>query len=275
MSAIARPVDEMASNHRVTSRDGTEIGFSRAGEGPALVLVGGAFTDRAHLAELATLLATRFTVLNYDRRGRGESGDTAPYAVAREIEDLDALIGAGGAAASVFGGSSGAALALEAAAAGLAIEKLVVYEPPYVVDDSRPPVAADIATRLSELVAAGRRGDAAALFMTEGAMVPAEAVAAMRAAPFWPSTEAMAHTLVYDATIMGSGNALPAQRLATVTVPTLVIDGGASPAWIRHAAQALCDTLPNATRVTLADQMHDVAQGVLAPVVMEFLAGQI
>ena len=257
---------------KVLSKDGTAIAFDRAGEGPPVILVAGAFADRSQLDELAALLAAQFTVFNYDRRGRGESGDTSPYALEREIEDLDVLIGAAGGTAFVFGGSSGAALALEAAAAGLAIEKLAVYEPPYVVDDSRAPVPADIATQLSELVLAGRRGDAAALFMTAGAQIPPEVVAGMRKLEFWPATEAVAHTLVYDATIMGPGNNLPAARLAVVSAPTLVIDGGASPPWIRAAAQAVADHLPSATRSTLPDQMHDVAQNVLGPVVAEFLA---
>jgi alpha-beta hydrolase superfamily lysophospholipase len=259
----------------VISSDGTAIAFERAGSGPAVILVAGAFADRSQLSLLAGLLTAQFTVFNYDRRGRGESGDTSPYAVDREIEDLDALIGAAGGAASVFGGSSGAALALEAAAAGLAIEKLALYEPPYVVDDSRTPVPADIATQLRGLVSAGRRGDAAELFMTAGADVPREVVAGMRTAPFWPDTEAVAHTLVYDAMIMGTGNTLPAERVSGIAVPTLVIDGGSSPAWIRNAAQAVADRLPNATRCTLAGQMHDVAQDVLAPLLAQFLASTV
>jgi pimeloyl-ACP methyl ester carboxylesterase len=257
---------------KVVSKDGTVIAFDRSGDGPALILVAGAFADRSQLAELARLLAARFEVFNYDRRGRGDSGDTVPYAVEREIEDLDALTRAAGGTAFVFGGSSGAALALAAAAAGLAIDKLVLYEPPYVVDNSRPPVPADIATQLSKLVSAGRRGDAAELYMTEGALVSTAVVAAMRSAPFWPDTEAAAHTLVYDAMIMGCGSALPATQLSAVTVPTLVIDGGASPQWMRNAAQAVVARLPKATRCTLPDQMHNVAQNVLAPVVAEFLS---
>jgi pimeloyl-ACP methyl ester carboxylesterase len=255
------------------SRDGTVIAFTRSGEGPPVILVSGAFSDRSLLAELASLLSAGCSVLNYDRRGRGESGDTLPYSVEREIEDLEAMISAAGGRACVFGGSSGAALALEAASAGLAIDKLVLYEPPYVVDDSRPPVSPDIATQLSQLVASGRRGDAAALFMTEGAMIPPEVVAGMRSAPFWPDTESTAHTLAYDAMIMGPGNRLRGERLAAVGVPTLVIDGGASPAWIRNAAQRVTDALPNARRRTLADQGHDVAQRILAPVVVGFLLG--
>jgi pimeloyl-ACP methyl ester carboxylesterase len=258
---------------KVTSRDGTVIAFSRSGEGPPIILVAGAFSDRSQLNELAELLAQSFTVLNYDRRGRGESGDTPPYEVRREIEDLEAVIEEAGGAACVFGGSSGAALALEAAATGLEIEKLVVYEPPYVVDDSRPPVGPDIADRLSELIAAGRRGDAAELFMTEGALVPGEVVAEMRRSPIWAATEAMAHTLPYDAAVMGRGNRPSTERLAGITAPTLVIDGGASPAWIRNSADVVAETIPNATHTTLPDQMHDVAQEILAPVVSGFVGG--
>jgi pimeloyl-ACP methyl ester carboxylesterase len=255
----------------VTSADRTVIAFDRSGEGPPIILVAGAFVDRSQLNELAELLAPSFTVLNYDRRGRGESGDTPPYEVQREIEDLEALIEEAGGAACVFGGSSGAALALEAAAAGLEIEKLVVYEPPYVVDDSRPAVGADIAERLRELIADGRRGDAAELFMTEGGLVPSEVVAEMRRSPTWAATEAMAHTLPYDAAIMGRGNRPSTERLAGVTAPTLVIDGGASPAWIRASAETVAEALPNASRTTLPEQMHNVAQEVLAPVVSGFI----
>jgi pimeloyl-ACP methyl ester carboxylesterase len=258
---------------KVTSRDGTAIAFDRSGEGPPIILVAGAFSDRSQLTELAGLLATHFTVFNHDRRGRGESGDTPPYEVHREIEDLEALIEEAGGAACVFGGSSGAALALEAAAAGLEIEKLVIYEPPYVVDDSRSPVGPDIAERLSALIAAGRRGDAAELFMTEGALVPSQAVAEMRRSPIWAETEALADTLPYDAAVMGPGNKPSIERLAGITAPTLVIDGGASPVWIRNAAETVAETLPNATRVTLPDQMHNVAQDVLAPVVARFIRG--
>lgn len=254
---------------QVTSRDGTVIAFDRSGEGPPIILVAGAFSDRSQLNELAELLASEFTVLNYDRRGRGESGDTPPYEVQREIEDLEALIAEAGGAACVFGGSSGGALALEAAAAGLEIEKLVVYEPPYIVDDSRPPVGPDIADRLRELIAADRRGDAAELFMTEGGLVPSEVVAEMRSSPIWAATEAMAHTLPYDAAIMGPGNKPSIERLAGIKAPTLVLDGGASPAWVRNSAETVARA-SNATRATLPDQVHNVAQDVLAPVVARF-----
>ena len=147
-----------------------------------------------------------------------------------------------------------------------------MYEPPFIVDDSRPRLPEDFATQLTELVSSGRRGNAVELFMTKAAEVPVEVVAQMRNAPFWPAVEAVAHTLIYDTTIMGGNNALPTERVASVTVPTLVIDGGASPMWMRNAAQAVADALPNAQRRTLGGQTHDVAPEALAPVLEEFFA---
>src|SRR5713226_8400082 len=261
---------------KVHSKDGTTIAFDQSGKGSPIILVGGAFQHRSidpRTAQLAALLAPHFTVFHYDRRGRGDSSDTAPYAVEREVEDLGALIAEAGGSAFVFGMSSGAALALEAVARGLAITKLALYEPPFIVDDSRPPLPQDFATQLSELVSSGRRGDAAELFMTKAAEVPVEVVAQMRNAPFWPMVEAVAHTLIYDTTIMGDNNSLPTERVASVTVPTLVIDGGASPVWMHNAAQAVADVLPNAQRRTLEGQTHDVAPEGLAPVLEEFFAG--
>ena len=226
----------------VQSRDGTTIAFDRSGVGPAVILVGGAFQYRAidpRTAHLTELLAQRFTVIHYDRRGRGDSGDTAPYAVEREIEDLGALIKEAGGSAFVFGMSSGGALALDAAASGLAITKLALYEPPLVVDDGRPPVPEDYVERLTELVSAGYRGDAVEYSMTKAMGMPAEAVAQMREAPIWPAFEAVAHTLAYDGTLMhgvSQGTPSPLRRWASVTVPTLVIDGEASPSWMHHGA---------------------------------------
>lgn len=256
-----------------TSRDGTTIAFDVSGDGPALVLVGGAFQHRAideSTAALAALLAERFTVAHYDRRGRGDSGDTAPYAVAREIEDLAAVIGAVGGSALVYGMSSGAALALEAAAAGLPIERLAIYEPPYIPDATRPTPGAEIARRLAELSAAGRRDDAVSLFLVE-AGVPEEALAHMRGTPMWPGLESVAHTLAYDGTIMGDGT-VPAARVATIAAPLLVIDGGASPAWAAEAANAVAASAQNARRSTLPEQTHDVAPAVLAPELERFFA---
>jgi pimeloyl-ACP methyl ester carboxylesterase len=200
-----------------------------------------------------------------------------PYAVEREVEDIDALIGEAGGAAFVYGKSSGAVLALEATSKLPGkIKKLALYEPPFIVDDSRPLPPKDYVKQLNELTAAGRRGDAVEFFMTKVVGMPAEAVAPMRKAPTWPKLEAVAHTLPYDAAVLGdtmAGKPLPPQRWASATVPTLVMDGGASPAWIRHAAQALANILPHAQHRTLEGQTHDVAPEVLAPVLAGFFVG--
>jgi pimeloyl-ACP methyl ester carboxylesterase len=261
---------------KALSKDGTAIAFDQSGDGPSIILVGGAMSTRSSSAPLAALLAPHFTVFAYDRRGRGDSGNTAPYEVQREVDDLDALITAAGGSAFVFGHSSGAVLALEAAARGLAITKLALYEPPFIVDDSRPPLPGDYVTQLTKLIASGRRGDAVAFFMTTGVGLPVEAVAQMRHDPMWPALEEVAHTLGYDGTIMGDtmrGNPLPLKRWASVTVPTLVMDGGESPAWQRTAVQALVDVLPHAQHRSLEGQTHGVAPDALAPVLEEFFAG--
>jgi pimeloyl-ACP methyl ester carboxylesterase len=257
----------------VTSKDGTAIAFDRSGAGLPIIFVGGAFTDRMAVAPVAALLAPHFTVFAYDRRGLGSSGDTAPYAVEREIEDIEALIAEAGGSAFVFGHSSGAALALEAAAHGLAITKLVLYEPPFIVEGSRPRPREDFTAQLAELIASGRRGDAVELFLTEAVEVPGDTVAQMRNAPAWPALEAMAHTLIYNMAIMGDFS-VPTERVASVTARTLVLDGGESPAWARRAVQAVVDALPNAQRRTLAGQTHGAAPEILAPVLEEFFAGR-
>ncbi len=262
--------------HRVTSRDGTKIALDILGDGPPVIFVGGALADRSAGAPLAAVLARNFTVFNYDRRGHGDSGDTAPYAVEREVEDIAALIGETGGAAFLIGGSSGAVLALDAAASGLAVTKLALYEPPFIVDGSRPPVPSDIVQRLTSLVASGRRGDAVEYYMTKALAVPATTVATIRNSPFWAQWEASAHTLVYDFTILAgtmSGRPLPACRWAALTAPTLVMDGGASPANMHSGAQALADLLPNVQRRTLPGQTHDVDVEVLTGVLTEFFCG--
>jgi len=250
----------------VTSRDGTPIAFDQAGAGPALILVVGAFNSRATGAPLAQVLEGHFIVLNYDRRGRGESGDTAPYAVEREIEDLDALIAHTGGSVCVFGYSSGAILAVRAAAHGLPISRLAFYEPPPT--GAR---AGELAPQLAELIAAGRRGDAVELFQTEAVGIPAAVVAQMRNAPFRPELEHMAPTLVYESTIL---TALPTELLASVRAPTLVLDGEQSPEVMRQAAHALADALPAGRYRTLEGVGHDIVPAVLAPVVAEFFLAQ-
>jgi pimeloyl-ACP methyl ester carboxylesterase len=257
----------------VTSVDGTTIAFDQLGAGPPVILVSAAFNDRSgNLAPLAEALAPHFSVLNYDRRGRGESGDTQPYEVEREIEDLEALIAEAGRAAAVFGHSSGATLALRAAARGLPITKLALYEPPFVVDESRPLLAADFPERLAALIAEGRRGDAVELYQTEGVGIPEEVVVGMRQAPFRPALEAIAHTLVYDATIVGDLS-LPSELLRSLATPTLVLDGEQSPPLLRNAARAVAQALPNGRQHTLAGQTHDVDPVATAAALEQFLAG--
>jgi pimeloyl-ACP methyl ester carboxylesterase len=261
---------------RVTSADGATIVFDRSGAGPAIILVHGAFTDRAHpiLAGVAATLAPWFTVFNYDRRGRGDSGNRQPYAVGREIDDLAALIEIAGGSAMVFGGSSGAALALETAARNPAISKLAVWEPPYHVDRSAPELTHDFAARLDALVKEGRRADAVEVYLMEAAEVPREAVAAMRLQPSWADVEAVAHTLAYEAAVMGPGNALPARRLAAITQPTLVLTGENSPAWMANAGKAVARTIPGAIHRVLEGQTHNVSPAALAPELLEFFIGR-
>jgi pimeloyl-ACP methyl ester carboxylesterase len=260
------------------SSDGTGIAYTRSGKGPALILVGGAFQYRAideSTAALVERLAPAFTVFHYDRRGRGESGDSAPYSVEREIDDLDALIGAAGGSAFVFGMSSGGALALEGAARGLRITKLALYEPPFAVDENSFQAPDNFLERLRELNSAGRPGDAVEYFLTTGLGMPGEMVAEMRQAPVWPGFEAVAHTLVYDTILMDGQDTLLAERAPTVTAPALLLDGGASPPWAAAAVDALAEILPHAARRTLAGQTHDVAADALAPVLEEFFGAPV
>jgi len=256
---------------KVTSRDGTPIAFDRVGEGPPIILVVGAFNDRATGTPLAAALQDRFTVITYDRRGRGDSGDTPPYAVEREVEDIEALVEEAGGSAALFGYSSGAVLSLIGAARGLAISKMALYEPPVTADGDRGRVREDLAARLTELVEADHRGDAVALFQREGVGLPAEVVAQLRQAPFWPALEAMAHTLVYETQILGDGS-LPTELAASVETPTLVIAGGESFPYMRETALALAEVIPEARARVLEGQTHDIVPRALAPVLEEFFA---
>jgi pimeloyl-ACP methyl ester carboxylesterase len=259
---------------RVISSDGTSIALERVGDGPPVVVIGGALSSRAAAEPLARLLEDDFTVLAYDRRGRGDSGDTPPYDVRREVEDLDAVIGTVGRDASVFGHSSGAVLALESVLElGPRIRMLALYEPPFIVDDSRPALPEDYVDRLEELVDEGRRGDAVEYFMVSGPGVPPEAVAQMREAPMWPEMEAMAHTIAYDGRVMGDamrGSPDALERWASVDVPVLVMDGGASPPWQRSATQALARVLKRSTHRSLPGQTHAADPEALAPVLGAF-----
>jgi pimeloyl-ACP methyl ester carboxylesterase len=262
----------------VTSQDGTKIAFDRVGSGPAVILVNGALAYRAFddgtMAQLVKLLGEHFTVYNYDRRGRGDSGDTQPFAKEREIEDLQALIKDAGGKAMVLGFSSGAVLSLDATAATPGITKLAVYEAPFIVDDSRPPVPADYAEHLTRLSAEGKRDEAVEYFLTQAVGIPADQVGDMKQDPAtWSGMRGVAHTIAYDAAVVGNvmqGKSLPTDRWVKVTVPVLVMDGGASDAWMHHGADALAKVLPHASRQTLEGQTHAVDSKMLAPVIIEF-----
>ena len=254
----------------VTSKDGTTIAFDRMGEGPPVVLVCGGSVDRTADARIAEELASDFTVFNYDRRGRGDSGDTLPYAIEREVEDIHAVVEEAGGAANLWGSSSGAVLALIAAASGLPITKLALWEPPFIPEGyPRPPD--DQVAQYERMVAEDRRGDAAEYFMTKVVGMPAEFVAKARTEPWWPSQEALAHTLAYDARIMGDYT-VPIELAGSVKVPTIVIAGGADFPWMRETATALADALPEGQVRFLEGQGHDVDPKVLAPVLKEFFA---
>ncbi len=254
----------------VTSADGTTIAYEHTGSGPALVLVDGAMCYRGAgpMRPLAALLRDNFTVYTYDRRGRGESSDTTPYAVAREIEDLSALIAQAGGEAYVYAVSSGAALALATAAAEPGITRLALYEPPFMAEVEDGTRIREYTERLHELLDAGRRGDAVALFMTNVG-IPAQAVAGIRAQPDWAVLEAIAPTLAYDDEVLAGGG-VPRDLASTIAVPALVLAGGASPQSLQQAAKATAEALPTAEHRTLDGQTHSVAPDALAPVLVEF-----
>lgn len=251
---------------KVVSTDGTQIAFERFGSGPPLVMAAGAFNDRSTTEPLGRVLADRAEVFNYDRRGRGESDDTAPYAVKREIEDLDAVIAAAGGNASVFGYSSGANLALKAAAAGSAIGRLILYEPPLNPDEGYPTLPSDLGARLRELVEADDRGGAVELYQTVAVGMPEEAVVGMRSAPFRAGMEAIAHTLAYDAAVVGDRR-LPTGTLAGIEAPALVICGEQSAPFMRDAAAAVAAALPAGKLVTLPGQSHGIDPDATAAVI--------
>ncbi|GII28596.1 alpha/beta fold hydrolase [Planotetraspora mira] len=254
----------------VTSADGTTIAYEHTGGGPALVLVDGAMCYRGAgpMRPLAALLQDTFTVYAYDRRGRGESSDTLPYAVAREVEDLQALIAQAGGEAYVYAISSGAALTLATAAAGPGITKMALYEPPFMAEAEGGSRIKEYTERLHELLDAGRRGDAVALFMTYVGM-PSQVVAGIRAQPGWAALEAIAPTLAYDDALL-AGGVVPRDLTSAIAVPALVLGGGASPQGLQQAAKATADALPAAEHRTLDGQTHDVAPEALAPVLAEF-----
>jgi pimeloyl-ACP methyl ester carboxylesterase len=260
----------------VTSADGTSIAYETIGSGPPLILVDGALGYRAlgFSRKLAEELAAGYTVYSYDRRGRGESGDTQPFAVEREVEDIAALIEEAGGSAHLYGISSGAALALEAANRALPIERLALYEIPFVLDDTREPMDPDYLPKVERAIAAGKPGDAVKHFMRLVG-VPGPFVAVMPLMPMWKKLKASAHTLPYDKAALGdtgSGRPLPTDRTSGVTVPTLAIAGGKSPEWLRNSMVSVANAIPTAEYRTLDGQTHNVKAKVLAPVLAEFFA---
>ena len=262
----------------VRSADGTTIGYTRAGQGPPLILVDGALCSRSFgpMPKLAEQLTPHFTVYTYDRRGRGDSSDTPPYEPDREVEDVEALVALAGDTVYLHGTSSGAALALEAAKHIRSIAKLAVYEPPFIVDDTRAPMPDDWLPRLKGLVADGRRGDAVKMFM-RFVGTPAIFTAVMPFTPVWGKLKAVAPTLPYDLTIMHDhqrGAPLTSAEWAAVKAPTLVAAGGKSPAWMANGTRALAGALPDATYRTLSGQNHMVKAQAIAPVLTAFFTAQ-
>jgi pimeloyl-ACP methyl ester carboxylesterase len=264
--------------HTVTSADGTRIAYDRYGEGPAVILVGGALGYRTFktMEQIATALAEHCTVINYDRRGRGDSGPAGPASVEREVEDLAALVEATGGQASLWGYSSGSAVALRAAAAGLAIEKLVLYETPFKTDPTAKFPRDDYAAQLQPLIAADDRMGAAKHFLRNVGM-PGPMVTVMSMVPMFKRFGANGHTLMFDYLALGDqnmhGSPLRAEEWATVTCPTLVVYGSKTFPGLKHASRSLAEVLPNATLRELPGQKHAVKPGAIVPVIAEFVAG--
>jgi pimeloyl-ACP methyl ester carboxylesterase len=264
----------------MTSKDGSRIAYDRLGSGPTVILVGGALSYRKFkkMEQLAELLAQRCTVINYDRRGRGDSTEVKPFALEREIEDIAALIEAEGGSASLWGWSSGGALALRAAGTQIGVERVSVYEVPFMVTPEAKRPTPDYGERLDQLVADGDRSGAVKHFMRNSIGIPAPVVALMRLMPMWRALKATAHTLPYDWAALGKHNMygapLNAEEWASVTAPTLVVSGAKSPAVLREGSRALAEVLPNAELRELEGVSHNVKMNVLAPVLADFFAGR-
>ncbi|MEY9928453.1 pimeloyl-ACP methyl ester carboxylesterase [Catenulispora sp. GP43] len=262
-------------NSTVTSADGTTIAYTATGDGPAVIIVDGALCHRSFgpSGGVAEQLASEYTVYTYDRRGRGESGDADAYSPQREVEDIAALIRAAGGQARVVGFSSGGALALLAAAANIGVTKVACYEVPYVTQDWHRELAVKYTADLHQALDEGRLEDMPALFMTLVGM-PAEQLGGMRQSPMWPMFTAVAKTLTYDNAALGypAGGAVPTGLIATIAVPLLAMDGGASPDILRDPAGIIAGAGPDAERITLPEQTHEVSAEVVAPVLAKFFA---
>ncbi|MFC8461638.1 alpha/beta fold hydrolase [Streptomyces sp. NPDC057242] len=277
--AVARE-QSAGAEARVASADGTEIAFERSGRGPAVILVASALADRSDTTKFAALLAQHFTVINYDRRGRGASGDADAYAPDREIEDIAALVEHVGGSASLFGSSSGAVLALRAAAAGVNVDRLALYEPPFVVAEGDDGPPKDLAQKITALLVEGRHSDAVKYFMTRVQGMPAIAVFFMKLMPkMWANLTQLASTLPYDIAVMGDtqqGKPLDAEEWKGVTARTRVLTGGKSPVAFQRAALAVTEILPQADHRTLPGLNHGavvMAPWKIAPQIIEFIKG--
>lgn len=255
----------------VVSADGTGIAYERSGSGTPLILIGGALCDRGTTRPLAQALESDFTVVSYDRRGRGDSGDTSPYAVAREVEDLAALIAALGGRAAVYGHSSGAGLLVEAAAAGLPISRVVLHEPPYSPDDAESQREAEEAAAVVEQLLSDGEDLQALLTFLQMTGMPEDAAREWAAAPGMVDR---APTVLYDFQVMDSapGGVVPVDRLARVTQPALALCGSASPPFMVDAARLVAKALPNVQYVELEGHHHVVPPELLAPVLVDFLS---
>ncbi len=253
----------------VTSADGTAIAYDRVGSGPVLVVSVGAFCTRGTFAAPPELTA-RFTVVTYDRRGRGDSGDNAPFAPEREYEDLAAVAAAAGHEPPfLFGHSSGAAIALRAAAAGLPVAGIVAYEAPFTNDDTPQP-GTDPADRIRQLVSSGRTRDAVIFWMTDVVRAPQEVLAQLDGAPWVTALEPLARTLPYDIAVTAGG--VPVGELSKITAPVLVLGGGNSPGWFRRSVAEQADAIPGAQLMTLDGYDHNAPPEVIAPILVRFFS---
>ena len=262
--------------HTVTSTDGSTIAYDRSGEGPVVILVGGALSYRkfSKMEEIAAALAEHCTVINYDRRGRGDSTESGPYALEREIEDLAAIIDAEGGRASLWGWSSGGALALRAAAAGIGVERVSVYEVPFMVQPGLSRPTRDYGERIDELLAAGDRNGLVKHFMRNAVGIPAPFVALMRISPMWKGLRSTAHTIGHDWVALGAhtmyGAPLDPHEWADVTMATLVVYGGKSPEPLRVSSKALRDVLPNAELHEIPGASHNIKTSAVVPLIAKF-----
>jgi pimeloyl-ACP methyl ester carboxylesterase len=259
--------------HTVTSKDGTKIAYDQVGRGPVVILVLGALNSRKSGAKLAKSLASNFSVVSYDRRGRGDSTNTAPYAPEREIEDVAALIDEVGGPVYLYGHSSGAAIVLEASIKlRKQIKKLAIYEVPYSMDAEARKSAKEYHRQLKKFLKSGRNGDAVALFV-RNVGVSDKQIQAMKRMPMWRGLVAQAPTLAYDSEVLGEGHSLPAARLASIRTPTLVMHGGKGAPSMRDAAQAISEAIPKAKFLSVASQTHGVSPKALSPILSEFFEG--